>query len=198
MKKLSIIVTIILTILFIPTFSTALKVSISPAHLYFSGDTDKILCKELTVLSDTKITLTGEDKWSTNKSGGKLSEYALNSEQLKIKTSYSNKIIINTEKTTEICINATNSGNYYGVILYKSPENSVGIGVLIEANISGENNKLQSNPLNSIALTGFVTNENNQSQKSPISILILLLMVVLVILCLMLSRKIRNKREEIC
>lgn len=116
---------------------SAIKISLSPAHINLSGKINTEICQKISLLSDKKVTFYGEDKWSLKNEKNNLAGYTLNSEDINIKVSYPKKVSAQTRQF-DFCINSEKEGNFYGILYYKSATGAGGIGSLVKLNISNE------------------------------------------------------------
>ncbi len=136
----------------------AMKISFSPAHILLSGEVNENICKEITLSSDKKVVLYGEDRWALKESENKIEDYILSSKQIGLNVSYPGEISLNSDTSFSFCVNAKNSGIYYGTIIYKSGFGVGGIGGIVKVNIEKKNESLPEYllALNSSLLLAFI------------------------------------------
>lgn len=118
----------------------AIKLSLSPAHIYLSGKTNTDICEKIRISSDAGAVFYGEDKWSLKNEGGNFAGYDLNSEQIGLKVSYSDRLAFDgsDKKEIDFCVNSENAGKFYGVIFFKTSSGLGSIGGLVKVNIFNE------------------------------------------------------------
>lgn len=112
----------------------ALQVSLSPAHISLIGKKGQMLCENITLIADKKVTLYGEDRWSFQK-GASVAEYNLSAAQIGIKSVYPKPLTSDAKESTPVCFTAEKAGTYYGILLYKNARNSAAIGSRIRLTI---------------------------------------------------------------
>lgn len=173
------IVFLILLIILLSSSIKAFKLSVSPAHLDFRGNSGEKMCKEIAVSSDEKIFITIEDKWASKSKDLSLNDYNLSSKQLEINVSYPGGINLIGEKNIALCITPKNAGTYNGILVFTSSRGLAGLAVLIKVEIFGQEEK---SSLTSI--TGNIINLNQENNSGnlnlPISMFILSLILVII------------------
>jgi len=131
------IVSILLILILFTSNVSAIRISLSPAHINLSGKTNTEICQKITLDSDKEVTFYGKDLWSLKDEKGNLALYTLSSKDISIKTTYPKKL--STEiRQFDFCINSEKEGSFYGILYYKSATGAGGIGSLVKLNISNE------------------------------------------------------------
>ena len=146
----------VILLIFLISIVSANEVGISPGKIDFNGKAGDALCKEITLFTKDKETLSGGDRWSA-KDSRELGDYNMRADDFGIEIDYIKSIEFKGSQNIEVCIRALESGVYYGALIYQV--DSAGVGTWIKVNISGDENK-KINP--GIArITGNAINENN-------------------------------------
>ncbi|MDO8459902.1 MAG: hypothetical protein Q7S74_02230 [Nanoarchaeota archaeon] len=130
---------LIILILFLSlTTVSSLQLGISPPSLELKGDIKTILCKDITITSDSKLNLTGEIKWS-KQNIRLINEYNIHSQDLNITSQIENSLYLKNYKTTEkVCLSADKPGSYNGLLIYKTTERGIGVGTWVNLRINGK------------------------------------------------------------
>ena len=189
----------ILVILFSP-FISSLKVGISPPKIELSGKPEQELCKEITVYSDKKITLEAEDLWTLVRDSKNLKDYNLSSEELGITTKYDKEISVNSNKKVKFCADTNKEDVYNGVLVYKSVENSAGVGIWIKLKTGKEQFNVENVEDSQNSITGNVikTGDNEIENKlSPLVFPFALCFLALGLGLFILIRKMKENRSKI-
>lgn len=168
-----------LIILFLTQLCSAVRLSISPQNLEFTGQTGEEICNKITLFGEGVVE--GLDKWAEKESRD-IRDYNFVPSNLVI--SYPESIRLNEDKTIRICINTTSSGKYYGALIYN--QNYIGVGTWIKVVVKGANytKNLDSPQI----LTGAVIGAN----KNQLSLIIICSVVFLLICIIFLLIKLRN------
>ncbi len=161
------------------SFSSAISIGISPEKLEFYGQRNELICRDFSIFGDNSSLFEGQIKWSRIDSKI-LSDYKFDSSSLKINTSF--PTLINPGKY-KICLSSKNSGNYYGVLMYKLQNSSYGIGTWVDLQITG--NSL----IEKINLISGETIQNIGSIKIGLISFSGILALILIILFIKLKRK---------
>jgi len=171
--------------LFLLSFSSALQLGVSPAHLNLSIGTNQKVCSKVIIDSDKQITINLEDKW--NKIQNKnLSEYNFSAKEVGMEIFFPKSFLINGNKEIEICFLSKKSGKYYGIIFY-SGDGFAGVGQWVE--IKTGYNFLP----NSLTMTGATIGVKKSNIKYFFLGLTFFLELSLLYLLLKLKNKSRNK-----
>lgn len=130
---------------------SAIKISVSPAHIYLSGKTNTNICKKITISSDKEITFYGEDRWSLRK-GESFASYKMSSKQINLTVKYQKEITSNAADI-DFCVKSENSGNFYGIIFFKTSDSIGGIGSRVNVEVIANPKKIK--PIISLSGIGF-------------------------------------------
>ena len=130
MKKYSIIILFVLVI----SFASAIKFGISPDKVVLKGESDDLICANITILGDRNLIFEGDIRLSEVETKN-LADYKLTPEEANLKVLY-DKETFKGEK--QICISGKNM-KYYGALTYKIVGTNYGVGTWLEIDIGNEN-----------------------------------------------------------
>lgn len=138
MKK-SVICLLIPLIVFNLIFVNAAQLSISPPELFINGSIGKENCREIKITTDYNGYIILELKWSLVNSR-EIKDYTLNPEYFKIIEKYPEKIYFKDKdkKTINVCFDGEKSGDYNGILMFKTENSYAGIGIWIHLNLEEE------------------------------------------------------------
>lgn len=136
MKKIA----CLMVILFELAFVSAIKISLQPAHISLFGEINKDLCGKINLDSDVEMVFYGEDRWSLKNEGGNFVKYNLKGEELGLKVEYK-KEVQSGSGGFDFCVNSAKSGEFYGILYFKSSQGMGAIGSLVYVKASNEVNK---------------------------------------------------------
>jgi len=171
---------IVFLILLIP-LSLAVEIGISPPSISFIGETGKEICNKITLSGDGL--LEGEDRWAKQESR-EIKDYTFSQEGIKI--DYPNSLKLNEDKSVQICINTTLSGEYYGALIYS--QDGAGVGTWIYVNVWGKNYTQYSPQENKQILTGAVIGTRiNTSYLLFILLGVFLFLIILMLILIWLN-----------
>jgi len=179
------IVAFLFVFIFLLSFSSALQIGVSPAHLTLSSEINKKVCSKVVVDSDRQITINIEDKWGKIKSKN-INEYNFSAKDVGVEIFLPEPFSIDKTKEIEICFLTKKSGKYYGLISFNSGGGFVGVGQWIEINV--RNNFLPK----SLTMTGATIGVKKQSIKYFLIGLTFFLELGLLYLLLKLKNKSRT------
>lgn len=123
------------------SYVSAFEFGVSPSELNFQGKEGEEICKNVKIFSSLDgINIAIEDKWTTQKDSSKnLNEYLIDSNELKINMDYERDFLLNNEREIKICLKSKEAGEFKGVLLFQALDNSLNIGIWLNADISKTN-----------------------------------------------------------
>ncbi|MBT4257878.1 hypothetical protein HOD88_01695 [archaeon] len=171
---------IFLFFIFLISFSSSLELKASPSQLNFEGLENENICKTLTIFTDSKSIILGEDRWAEKGIMDRtFLNHKLESSDLDLKIDYpKNKEIFGSEKI-KICISGEKDGNYHGILLYKTKKNPAGVGIWLNIKIIQGEGKFAK-------ITGSAINDGSHTFGLTI------VFVLLFIIAFILSRDFKN------
>ena len=161
----------LMIVLFEIAFVSAVKISLEPAHISLSGRVNEDLCTQINLYSDREIVFYGEDRWSLRDEGGNFVNYNLDGKEIGLRVEYE-KEVHSGEGEFNFCVNSEKSGEFYGVVYFRSKEGIGAIGSLVYLNVRGKRSEDIV-----IGLSGFN----------------LVLLVVLYLLLIVKNKRMKNK-----
>lgn len=182
----------------------ALKLTLSPSNTTINSVINEETCKKITIYSDKSINMMIEDKWKINGKSSNIKDYNLNSKDINVNISYPKNITTNNQQSINFCIKPEKIGSYNGVLLFKSTNNPIGIGSLIELNVFNSHEEISSqfrNYNNSNKITGEIVKDEEIEKEGNFNLgkilvinSIFLISLFLIILKINISNK--NKYNE--
>jgi len=166
----------------------SVDLGLSPINLYFEGEAGDLLCQNISIFSEGYDgTLFLKDKWrsSERSKGVGLEAYNLSGEDAGIEGYYSSKILAKNQKLN-ICFKGRKKGFYEGLLLLSSDRGVFGVASKIKLNITTSSSNLVEKKSN--FLTGLVSFEKENSNRSVLMILSLQSFVLLIGLFLLIRR----------
>lgn len=138
-------------------FGGAQELKISPTHLNFTGNIGEKICEQVSVFPSSNLVFS--NLWSLN--GTKqIGDYSLLSEKLGLSVYYSGF----EDNKTNICIIASRAGRFYGALLFRNENSSMGIGTWASVEIEGDSINTDSSVIPnfpSFKITGNAIGNNN-------------------------------------
>ena len=177
------------------------SLGLSKAELSFVAEINQEVCKEISIFSGERITVTGEDRWNIRDTKN-LNDYTLDSNELDIIIDYPSGITFNKKETFDVCITGKENGRYYGVLIFKGEE-SVGVGTWLEVVIgNGINPNLarfdeNTNRSSSVVLTGSSVEETGNENNLGVIFIFSSLLLVAVFIALISIYIIKRKRNKV-
>lgn len=174
------------------SFSNALEFGASPPSIVFNLNENERTCKSINIFSSVEsIDIRLSDKWSSSKGVKEISKFNKNAENFGILMDYEAETELKGSKSLQICLNASKSGKYYGVLLFDVLDGDIAVGVWITANVAAEKKSV---------LTGFVSEEGLSFIPESIGNsgkITLILLFNALLFGLLLFLLIRAKREKL-
>jgi hypothetical protein len=176
------------------SFACGLEIGASPDVLYFNGKDKKIICNEFQLFSsEPRKEFILEDFWAlTGTLGNSLLDYTQKAGDLGLVLAYPGNMSVSQSQQGEACLIADRQGIYQGVLLARLAGGQFGVGIRLEAEISGEQTEKLYSTEKNIPLTGKVTNslQNNLSLKDLIFGEEIFLLFIEAVFILLLLRKV--------
>ncbi len=186
MKKLS----ILFFFIFLISFASSAKLSISPTQLDFNMVTNQKSCNQITIYTEKVDSLIGKDKWAEEGViERKFSLHKFSSGDLDLKTSYTKIFESENSAVVDVCITAKNKGLYHGLLLYKTEGDNAGVGIWMTANVS-KKERLSINKLTGKAIT-----IGNISDERFLIIVPIILTIILIALWAIILLKLNKKKK---
>lgn len=150
-----------ITIILLINLISAAKLGASPASVEFNGSINEKICQRIILFSSNE-TIIGDDKWSFNKEFVKdIKEYNTNAEDLDIKIDYSKEMFVENRKEIEVCLTAKKSGNYYGILSFRTENKPAGVGIWVIVDIDNNGSiKLGSFKITGSAIDDKIINQD--------------------------------------
>lgn len=129
----------VVILLFIP-FCSCLKIGIAPSILKFKANADQVVCKNITLFSNSKGILIGQTQWA-NEDYRELSMYDINENEINLNIDYPKQVGFekaDMEKQVEICIIGEKKEKYYGALTYRAENSHAGVGIWMRVEIISE------------------------------------------------------------
>ena len=165
---------LLLTILLLFSFSSALNFGISPPKINLNIEQGQEVCRWIQLIGEDSI-FEGEIKWSEKKTE-KVNDYSIDSENMGLEVKFPEKT---PSGEYELCFLAKKPGNYYGALKYKIENSSYGIISWIDLAVGGEEISLRER-INLIS--GNVIGEGNETNLVLGGIFVSLLVVLTFVL----------------
>lgn len=159
------------------------ELKISPQELFFEGETNKFICKNISIETSEESTVIIQDRWAIKDFQEKdFKSHKLKREDLDLALTYNSSRRVIDLSNELICIKAKQAGFYHGLILLRIKDSSSGIGVWINLNISEKNFKTK--------VSDTILLKNKESSKLVSFVLFLLILILLIELIFYLKKKI--------
>lgn len=133
---------IFLFIILFPLVNAA-SLSMSPQQINFNGGANEEICNKVTLKTEGKDVLLGEDKWAEKGyNERKLKQHNLSGDYFKLNLEYPSALEVNYNETIDVCLTGKNTGSYHGILLYRVEGKPVRVGIWMQVNITKNENYL--------------------------------------------------------
>lgn len=133
-----------------------MRISLSPAEINIESDSNKEVCKNITLITSDNATLIPETRWSAERDFIKdFSKLNLTASSLGIKINYSQNVFISQKIIFKICFKSEKPGVYHGALIFSAERGLAAVGCWINLNVSAIKNENK--------ITGYLINEKTDT-----------------------------------
>lgn len=177
--KIKIILISLLFFILLLSFCSALTLGISPEKIKLSGEINKEICGNFSIIGNENSLFLGEVRWSMENSKD-INRYVVSSQEIKINAFFPKEA---SSGKYQICLSSEKAEEYYGILMYKLKDSSYGIGTWIELNI-----KQEKSVQNILLVTGKIIHSNNLEKIFLFTPFLFLVVLILLLI------KLKNKK----
>jgi hypothetical protein len=184
---------LLIIILLYPVYS--LELSASPGNLDMSGKVNEKICRDFIIKSDYNGNLISSLKWLKEENHIKnINYYTINSSEINILEELPDKIKINRVSIKkEICLSFQEPGDYNGALIIRTEDSYAGVGLWINAKISGTKNKeKEAQIITGLSILNTIHNKTNKSNLIIIPVILTIVLITILLTLLLIQRFNKN------